>query len=83
MESDTLNPTHTERHTQKGYTLGFFILSLSLETEKKSRNNSKNERGLTLYFPTTTSATASRIILCSKRAFLPSSCETTTLFDSA
>ena len=68
MESDTLNPTHTERHTQKGYTLGFFILSLSLETEKKSRNNSKNERGLTLYFPTTTSATgASRILLYSKR----------------
>ena len=68
MESDTLNPTHTKRHTQKGYTLGFFILSLSLETEKKSRNNSKNERGLTLYFPTTTSATgASRILLYSKR----------------
>ena len=58
MESETLNPTHTERHTQKGYTLGFFILSLSLETEKKSRNNSsKNERGfLTLYFPTTTTS---------------------------
>ena len=66
MESDTLNPTHTERHTRKKVLLGF-LSSLSLETEKKSRNNSKNERGLTLYFPTTTSATASRILLYSKR----------------
>ena len=64
MESDTLN-LHTQRHSKK-VLLGF-LSSLSLETEKKSRNNSKNERGLTLYFPTTTSATASRILLYSKR----------------
>ena len=50
MESDTLNPTHTERHTQKGYTLGFFILSLSRDGKEEPEQQQKRER-LNSVFP--------------------------------
>ena len=49
MESDTLNPTHTERHTRKKVLLGF-LSSLSRDGKEEPEQQQKRER-LNSVFP--------------------------------